>query len=627
MHEDRFIVSIKASDKLAFARLLKYDIYNFRRSVSFDVKEKEFSIDAAVTLDQISLLVRDGYTVSVKKYYPVKGLPPSQIFSTVQWVEPNPDKENGNNELSHHSSIYFPPRGYYDSASINLILWILSVQFPSICKLYTLPESSHEGRVINYIKIAGGPATNRQGVLFIAGVHGEELVNPDLLASFACDLCTAYKYGEGLEYGGKTYSYSSIKQIVEALDIFVVPIVNPDGRNYTMYKDVLWRKNMNPNPGYNCKGVDINRNFDFLWRFNIYSSPEPCDMLMRYKGINAFSEPETRNVRFLLDNFPHIRYMIDIHSFSELVTYPWADDTNQSTDPSMNFQNPLYDGDGVRGITAFSEPPGYKYSEYIPQSEWTWYVNIAQRVTDAIKAVRGRPYKAIQSSMIYHDVFGISTGVCGSSQDYAYSRNLVDPKKPKVFSLTLETGRWFNPVEPERNPPPVPLPNEKPDIISEVSAGLVEFCLSRICVVEETVRSTNLFNELVDFRKFRDTNLLTNRAGTVYVAILEDHTSEIIDIMKDNRYIHSQTLNIITRLNKIIKSSLGPSIANKQKTKPVSIDERLLKDIEDLLELYKSKASPSLCNAIEQASIDLKYFLKRTVKKGLETANKEHYST
>ncbi|MCI4060391.1 carboxypeptidase, partial [Bacillus cereus] len=55
-----------------------------------------------------------------------------------------------------------------------------------------------------------------------------------------------------------------------------------------------WRKNRNPNHtnGGNYLGVDINRNFDFLWNSGIGTSDNPAVII--YKGTAPFSEPETR---------------------------------------------------------------------------------------------------------------------------------------------------------------------------------------------------------------------------------------------------------------------------------------------------------------------------------------------
>jgi len=232
---------------------------------------------------------------------------------------------------------------YLSSAGIESVIQIIQAAYSDICQLIVLPEQSIEHRTCRALKIAKGGGT-RTGVLFVGGAHARELVPPDLLVNFAYNLCTAYSNGTGLTFGPKHYDAFTIKLIVEALDVFIFPLINPDGREYALTStEPFWRKNRDPNPGLPCKGVDINRNYDFLWSSVIgQTSSNSCSET--FHGTSAFSEPETRNVRSLLDNFPNIECMIDIHSYSQLVLFPWGDDDSQAADPSMNFRNPAYDG-------------------------------------------------------------------------------------------------------------------------------------------------------------------------------------------------------------------------------------------------------------------------------------------
>ena len=105
------------------------------------------------------------------------------------------------------------------------------------------------------------------------------------------------------------------------------------------------------------------------------------------KEMLPFSEPETRNVRYMLEQHPHIQYMIDVHSFHEDILYPWGDYDDQTSKPSMNFSNPKYDD--VRGFPEDNDTPKDRndpdgpddpdeptetlYKEYISKSDLRWF--------------------------------------------------------------------------------------------------------------------------------------------------------------------------------------------------------------------------------------------------------------
>jgi carboxypeptidase T len=348
-----------------------------------------------------------------------------------------------------------PPAGYLTAAGIESGLYYLSTTYPSLCQLIVLPETSREGRTSRAIKIGVGSGPKRRGILLIAGLHAREIVNPDLLMSFALRLCQRYTANAGIDFGPKSYPTTRVRQVVQGLDLFIFPLVNPDGRVYVQSPigDPWWRKNRSPNGGLSCKGVDLNRNFDFLWKSGIGSSANPCNYQI-YRGSAPFSEPEARNVRHLLDTFPRIAYLMDLHSYAEELYYPWGDDNNQTTNSSMSFTNTAFDG--LRG-----QPGDSLYREFIPATEQTRFAAVARRVTDAIKTVRGRSYTPMQGVGLYP--------TSGTSDDYAYSRHFADPSKPRVWGFSIETGREFQPPY-----------SEALKIISEVSAGLFEFSLAAL---------------------------------------------------------------------------------------------------------------------------------------------------
>lgn len=481
-----------------------------------------------------------------------------------------------------------PPTGYLTASGIESCLVYLANTYPAVCQLIVLPETSVEGRTIRAIKIAHGGG-DRHGVLLIGGVHAREIVNPDLLVTFALKLCQAYSSGTGLSFGGKSYSSSTVQLIVNSMDLFIFPLVNPDGRIYVQSPtgDPWWRKNRNPNPGAPCKGIDLNRNYEFLWSSGIGTSSGSCSEV--FKGAAAFSEPETRNVRFMLDNYPHIRCMVDVHSYMQLILHPWGDDTNQTSDPAMNFMNPMYNG--LRG-----NPSDSSYKEFIPQSDLGWFVSTANRVRDAISAVRGRVYTVEQAVLLYP--------TSGTSKDYAYSRHFVDATKRRVFAYTIETGTEFQPNYSEAS-----------NIISEVSSGLIEFCMSCLCVIEETTHGTTLVKELARIRAFRDKQLEKFAAGHRYVRLLEDNTSEVLQALSRDDKLMTQVAQILQRVNRKIQS-----IESK---KPETFDDELVGDMKKLFELVGTKGSPSLKTAVKEVVGDLQYFRGKTVLEGLSLASQK----
>ncbi|HLM86888.1 MAG TPA: M14 family metallopeptidase [Solirubrobacteraceae bacterium] len=336
--------------------------------------------------------------------------------------------------------------------------------FTGFTELITLPNTTWEGRTCHAIKIASGGGSRRPGVYFLGGVHSREWGSSDILINFIEQLENAYQSGTGLSFGPRSFSAADISAIVETLDIIVFPQTNPDGRNYSMTVDAMWRKNRRtvaPNSPV-CPGVDVNRNYDFLWDFPHYFSPsapisdstDPCDHPDQnngtYHGPGAFSEPETRNARWIFDTFSNVGFFIDLHSYGEDILYSWGDDEDQSNDPTMNFANPGYDGQ--RGVA------GDAYKEFIPSDDLAASLALAGDFHDAVQAVRGTNYTVKSAFDLYP--------TAGTSDDYAYSRHFADASKSNIISYTLEWGTEFQPPYAEMQ-----------NIIEEITCGLVAFCL------------------------------------------------------------------------------------------------------------------------------------------------------
>jgi len=344
-------------------------------------------------------------------------------------------------------------------------------------ELITLPNITWEGRTCRAIRVHRG-GTAGAGVYLLGGVHAREWGSPDILINFVQLLTDAYRTGTGVSQGGMNLGPAKVREIVHNLDVIVLPQANPDGRHYSMTVDPMWRKNRRPaGPGDpSCTvgggdgpGVDLNRNYDFLWDFPTKFSPEapvmtstdPCSEI--YRGPRAESEPETANVTWLLERSPTVSYFIDVHSFGEDILYNWGDDDDQTSIPSMNFRNPSFDG--KRGIPD-STPGGdkEKYREFLPADDLNDLIALGNVMRDAIAATHGRQYSVKGAVGLYP--------TSGTSDDYAYSRSFVDARKGRVRGYTIEWG-------PQRESIPESFHPNYPDmvpIIEEVTAGLFAFC-------------------------------------------------------------------------------------------------------------------------------------------------------
>ena len=152
--------------------------------------------------------------------------------------------------------------------------------YPFYTQLIPLPNTTYEGRTSNALLIRANPDfTCRPALVFVSGVHAREWGGPDTLVNLAADLLEAYSTNAGLAYGGKSFSAATIRAIVNRTDVVVFPDQNPDGRAWSMSAPpkseiACWRKNRNPASGGNPKfGVDINRNYDWLWNFPVKFAP------------------------------------------------------------------------------------------------------------------------------------------------------------------------------------------------------------------------------------------------------------------------------------------------------------------------------------------------------------------
>ncbi|MCP4569693.1 MAG: zinc carboxypeptidase, partial [FCB group bacterium] len=162
---------------------------------------------------------------------------------------------------------------------------------------------SLEGRPLWGIKISDNVEVDEDEpeVYFNSLIHAREPIGLEITLDLIHQLLDNY----GID--------PTITSYVDETEIWITPIVNPDGYVYNEttnpFGGGMWRKNLRDN-GDGSYGVDLNRNWGFLWGLDdVGSTDDGYDET--YRGTAAWSEPEA----LALHDF------IIAHDFSVIVNY------------------------------------------------------------------------------------------------------------------------------------------------------------------------------------------------------------------------------------------------------------------------------------------------------------------
>jgi hypothetical protein len=206
-----------------------------------------------------------------------------------------------------------PDAGYTTFAELTNILNDYKTRYPGILAVESIGKS-HEGRDIWAVKISDnvGVKEDEPAVFFNAMHHAREVMTTEIAIDMIEQLTSGYA------------SNSRTQNWVNNNEIWVVPMVNPDGNNKVWTSNNMWRKNTRE--GY---GVDINRNYPYAWgTCNGSSGSTSSDT---YRGPSAGSEPETQAMMGLVSRVKPV-LSISYHSYSELVIYPYGCDNQHTPD-------------------------------------------------------------------------------------------------------------------------------------------------------------------------------------------------------------------------------------------------------------------------------------------------------
>ncbi|KAH8270583.1 hypothetical protein KR018_012049 [Drosophila ironensis] len=291
--------------------------------------------------------------------------------------------ENQNQRLmnlrSTARSISF--KAFHRHEEINAYLDELAAAYPSRVTV-EVAGKSYENRDIKTITVTNGDGKTGKNVIFVdAGIHAREWI------AHAGALYVIHQLVE---------NFAANSALLKDFDWVILPVVNPDGYEFSHTTTRLWRKTRKP-VSSSCYGTDANRNFDFHWG-EVGASSYSCSDT--YKGDSAFSEPETQLVRdLLLELSGRGTFYLTLHSYGNYLLYPWG------------------------------------YTSDLP-STWRDIDEVAQAGAAAIKSSTGTKYTVGSSTNVLY-------AAAGGSDDYAFA------KANFPISITMELpagGTGFNPT-------------------------------------------------------------------------------------------------------------------------------------------------------------------------------------
>lgn len=291
---------------------------------------------------------------------------------------------------------------------------------------------SRDPHKVYAIKIGKTRDGSKPGVLAYGQEHAREWVPPLVTLEVAERLLRNYE------------THAPTRDLVDNLEIWVAPSINPDGGHYSFYDFASQRRNMTrycaegtPND-YNARnawGVDVNRNYDEYSTFDGYSGATPSTVNCTSDtnaGPAELSEPEAQNVDWMMSH-ANMKFSMNMHSSGNY--FMWAPGAYKT-----------------QGREASPRPS-------VKDEAFFWQAS--ERILTGIKRHRGLSVTPARTGPII-DVLYSAAGNSGDMAWYKYG----------IYGWSFEVGSTFQP--PFRTTPDAPNAANAHDEVMEYGNGLME---------------------------------------------------------------------------------------------------------------------------------------------------------
>ncbi|EDM15256.1 similar to carboxypeptidase A4 (predicted) [Rattus norvegicus] len=264
----------------------------------------------------VDILVPSVSLLPVKSFLKSQGLDYSVTIDNLQALLDIEDEEMQHNEGRERSGD-FNYGSYHSPEAIYHEMDSIATDFPDLASRVKIGET-FEKRPMYVLKFStGGGGKKRPAIWLNAGIHAREWISQATAIWTARKIVTDYQKDP------------AVTSILEKMDIFLLPVANPDGYVYTQNQNRLWRKTRSRNPGSRCIGADPNRNWNASFAGE-GASNNPCSEV--YHGSHPNSEVEVKSVVDFIQKHGNFKCFIDLHSYSQLLMYPYGYSVKKAPD-------------------------------------------------------------------------------------------------------------------------------------------------------------------------------------------------------------------------------------------------------------------------------------------------------
>ncbi|XP_042551981.1 carboxypeptidase A1 isoform X1 [Dipodomys spectabilis] len=244
---------------------------------------------------------------AVKIFLESHGISYTIMIEDVQSLLDKEKRQMSSFQARAQSTDTFNYATYHTLEEIYNFMDLLVAENPQLASKIQI-GNSYEGRPIYILKFSTG-GDNRPAIWIDTGIHSREWVTQASGVWFAKKI--TQDYGQD----------PTLTAILDSMDIFLEIVTNPDGFAFTHSSNRMWRKTRSKTAGSICVGVDPNRNWDAGFG-KPGASSNPCSDT--YRGKFANSEVEVRSIVDFVKAHGNIKAFISIHSYSQLLLYPYG---------------------------------------------------------------------------------------------------------------------------------------------------------------------------------------------------------------------------------------------------------------------------------------------------------------